>query len=282
MSGVVEVAARYVVNCSMLFPDLPLLLRPRAARDAGFEAVEFWWPFDTPLPGDADVERFVRAIDDAGVTLTALNFTGGDMTAGERGVLSDPARSRLFRDSADIAFGIADRLGTKAFNALYGNRMAGLDTAEQDEVATENLRHVGRIAGRGGAVILLEPLSGVSTYPLRTAAQAIAVMDRVGEPALRLLADLYHLSVNGDDIAGAIEHFGDRIGHVQIADDPGRGEPGTGSLDLERYLALLGARGYCGNISLEYRPSSADPFEWLPRERRAADPWDQSVERSNS
>ncbi len=274
--------ARYVVNCSMLFPDLPLLRRPRAARDAGFEAVEFWWPFDTPLPGDAEVEKFVRAIDDAGVTLSALNFTGGDMAVGERGVLSDPARSRLFRDSADIAFGIADRLGTKAFNALYGNRMAGLDSAEQDEVATENLRHVGRIAGRAGAVILLEPLSGVPTYPLRTAAQAIAVMDRVGEPALRLLADLYHLSVNGDDIAGAIEHFGDRIGHVQIADDPGRGEPGTGSLDLERYLALLGARGYRGNVSLAYRPSSADPFGWLPRQRRAADPWNQSVGRSNS
>lgn len=274
--------ARYVVNCSMLFPDLPLLRRPRAARDAGFEAVEFWWPFDTPLPGDTEVEKFVRAIDDAGVTLNALNFTGGDMAVGERGVLSDPARSRLFRDSADIAFGIADRLGTKAFNALYGTRIAGLDSAEQDEVATENLRHVGRIAGRAGAVILLEPLSGVPTYPLQTAAQAIAVMDRVGEPALRLLADLYHLSANGDDIAGAIEYFGDRIGHVQIADDPGRGEPGTGSLDLQRYLALLGARGYRGNVSLEYRPSSADPFEWLPRQRRAADPWNQSVVRSNS
>ncbi|MGK2854533.1 MAG: hydroxypyruvate isomerase family protein [Microbacteriaceae bacterium] len=263
---------RYVVNCSMLLTDLPLLRRPQAARDAGFEAVEFWWPFDDAVPGDAEVDAFIRAVTDAGVRLTALNLAGGEMAAGERGLLSDAARRQEFRDNADVVFGIADRLGTKAFNALYGNRLRGVDALAQDDVATENLGHVGRMAERVGAVILIEPLSGVANYPLRTAADAISVIDRADVPSLRLLADLYHLSVNGDDIPAAIDSFADRIGHVQIADAPGRGAPGTGTVDFGTHLAHLADRGYRGNVSLEYRADGQDPFEWLPRSRRGA-PW---------
>lgn len=262
----------FVVNCSMLLTDLPVLQRPRAARDAGFDAVEFWWPFDDAVPGDAEVDMFVAAVADAGVRLTALNFAGGDMAAGERGLLSDPGRRQEFRDNVDVAFGIADRLGTRAFNALYGNRLAGIDAAEQDETATANLEHVGGTAERRGAIILIEPLSGVDGYPLRTAADVLAVIDRVEVTSLRLLADLYHLSVNGDDIDAVIDAQVDRIGHVQIADAPGRGAPGTGSLDIDRYLRRLAGGGYRGDVSLEYRADGPDPFGWLPRSRRGG-PW---------
>lgn len=266
--------AHYVVNCSMLLTDLPLLARPQAARDAGFEAVEFWWPFPDSVPTDIEVDAFTAAIDDAGVQLTALNFAGGDMAAGERGLLSDPARRTEFRDSADVLFGIADRLGTKAFNALYGNRIEGVRPGAQDATAAENLSDVGALAERIGAVILVEPLSGVEAYPLRTADDVVAVIDRVGGSTLRLLADLYHLTINGDDLAGVIDTHAARIGHVQIADAPGRGQPGTGAVDLASHLTHLAAAGYRGNISLEYRSAAADPFGWLPAERRAADPWD--------
>ena len=264
---------RYVVNCSMLFTELPLWQRPAAARDAGFEAVEFWWPFASAVPGDAEVRAFVRAVDDAGVRLVALNFTGGVMAAGERGVLSDPARTRLFRDNVDVAVGIAEALGTKAFNALYGNAIGAAD----DEVALENLAYAGRAAATVGATVLIEPLSGVETYPLRTAADAVAVLDRVAcatsVTSLRLLADLYHLQVNGADLTSVIDTYAGRIGHVQLADAPGRGAPGTGDIEFGRHLAQLADRGYRGHVSLEYHDNGPDPFAWLPRSLRSGSPW---------
>jgi hydroxypyruvate isomerase len=268
------VPARYVVNCSILLTELPVLHRPQAARDAGFEAIEFWWPFADSVPRDTEVDAFVRAVGDAGVRLSALNFAGGDMATGERGLLSDPARRQEFSDNVDVAIGIAERLGTKAFNALYGNRIEGLRPEAQDEVAAANLADAGARADQIGAVLLIEPLSGVADYPLRTAADAIAVMDRVGLPALRLLADLYHLTVNGDDLDGVIDAYTQRIGHVQLADAPGRGAPGSGAIDFDAHLAHLAARGYRGHVSLEYRSDGPDPFGWLPRARRSGSPWD--------
>ena len=264
----------YTVNCSILLTDLPLLQRPQAVRDAGFDAVEFWWPFDSPVPGDAAVDAFVRAIEDAGVQLTGLNFAAGDMPAGDRGLLSDPAHKAAFRDNIDVTVGIGKRLGTKAFNALYGNRVEGVDPEQQDELAAENLALAGRAAAGIGAVVLIEPVSGSPAYPLKLAADAAAVIDRVSRDhkvdALRLLADLYHLQVNGDDIAAALERYRDRIGHVQIADAPGRGEPGTGALDLNRYLTQLSDGGYTGYIGLEYKATRADTFDWIPRGHRAS------------
>ncbi|OMC06042.1 hydroxypyruvate isomerase [Mycobacterium sp. NS-7484] len=269
--------ARFVVNCSILFPELPLLQRPDAARRAGFEAVEFWWPFDDPVPPGPEVDAFVRSVEDAGVRLAAMNFTGGDMAAGDRGLVSDPARRNTFRDNVDVAIGIAQRLDTKAFNALYGNRREGLDQSTQDETALENLAHAGRLAQGIGATILIEPLSGVPAYPLKTADEAIAVIERVeretGVTALKLLADLYHLQVNGDDITAVIDRHIDRIGHVQIADAPGRGAPGTGAMDIPAHLSHLGRRDYRGHVSLEYQPDGPDPFGWLPRSRRGVSPW---------
>lgn len=265
---------RYTVNCSILLTGLPLLQRPEAARSAGFDAVEFWWPFGEAVPADREVDAFVRAVENAGVALTGLNFAAGDMPAGERGLLSDPSRSGEFRDNIDVAVGIAERLGCRALNALYGNRADGVGTGPQDQAAAENLALAGRAAARIGAVVLIEPVSGAPAYPLKRAADAVAVMDRVrrehGVDTLRLLADLYHLHVNGDDIAAVIDRYAARIGHVQIADAPGRGEPGTGGIDLDAHLARLARSGYDGYIGLEYKATRADPFSWLPRDLRGA------------
>ena len=267
-------ALRYDVNCSILFTELPLLERPVAARAAGFEAVEFWWPFAEAVPGDDEVERFVRAVADAGVRLVGLNFAAGDLAGGDRGLVSWPARSGELRDNLEVTVGIGERLGCRAFNALYGNRIEGVDPAAQDDLATENLAMAGRVAARVGGTVLLEPVSGAPRYPLRTADDAVAVLDRVADQAgvtnLGLLCDLYHLATNGDDLDRAIADHGDRVAHVQVADAPGRGAPGTGRLDLDRYLAELAAAGYAGWVGLEYLPGgpSADSFGWLPRERR--------------
>jgi hydroxypyruvate isomerase len=265
---------RYDINLSILFTELPLLERPAAAAAAGFDAVEFWWPFDRAVPDGSEVDRFVAAVEDAGVQLVGLNFFAGDMAGGDRGLVSWPARSAEFRDNIDIALALGARLGCRAFNALYGNRVDDATPEQQDELAVENLALAAKAAAEHGAVVLLEPVSGAPRYPLRTAADVVAVMDRVeqrsGATNLRLLFDLYHLTVNGDDVPAAIAGYASRIGHVQIADAPGRHEPGTGDIDIDGQLAALADAGYCGWVGLEYKPrgSTADSLDWLPRARR--------------
>jgi hydroxypyruvate isomerase len=256
---------RYTVNCSILFPDVPLLERPAAAAAAGFDAVEFWWPFPESVPGDAEVDAFVAAVRNAGVQLTGLNFAAGDMAAGDRGLVSWPGRGLEFRDAVGVAVGIAGQLGTGVFNALYGNRVDGADPEAQDELATQNLSFAAAAAAEIGATVVLEPLSGASRYPLLSAAAAIAVADRVGAPNIALLADLYHLAVNGDDLSAVIDDYAGRTGHVQIADAPGRHEPGTGDIPFDRHLTVLADAGYGGWVGLEYAPTTAaTAFDWLP------------------
>ena len=267
---------RYAVNLSMLFTEVPLLARPAAAKEAGFDAVEFWWPFTTAVPGDAEVDEFVGAVTDAGVQLIGLNFFAGDMPGGDRGLVSWPARSAEFRDNIDVTVGIGERLGCTAFNALYGNRVDDSTPEAQDEVAAENLALAAAAAARIGGVVLVEPVSGAPKYPLLTAADVIAVIDRVERDAgvsnVKFLCDLYHLDVNGDDVAKAIDTYFDRIGHVQIADSPGRGEPGTGTLDIAGHLAALAAKGYRGYVALEYKPTAGTlaGLSWLPLADRSS------------
>jgi hydroxypyruvate isomerase len=265
---------RYAVNCSILLTEVPLLERPAAARGAGFDAVEFWWPFGTAVPIDTEVDAFVHAIEDAGVQLVGLNFAAGDLPGGDRGLVSWPARSAEFRDNLDVVAGIGEQLGCRAFNALYGNRVGEAPVAAQDDLAVENLALAAAAVGRIGGTVLVEPISGAERYPVKTAADAIAVVDRVaresGATNVRLLADLYHLAVNGDDVDAAIKTYADRVGHVQIADAPGRGEPGTGTLPLDRWLADVEQAGYAGWVGLEYKATAEDPFGWLPRNQRSA------------
>jgi hydroxypyruvate isomerase len=265
---------RFDVNCSILFAELPVLERPAAAKAAGFDAVEFWWPFGEAVPSDQEVGAFLAAIHDAGVQLVGLNFFAGDMPGGDRGLVSWPERSSEFRENVAVVAAIGEATGCRSFNALYGNRIEGHDPAAQDDLGVENLAFAAAAVARFGGTVLVESVSGPQPYPLRTAADAIPLIDRarvegsVGN--LAFLADLYHLTVNGDDLDKVIADYAHRTGHVQIADAPGRHEPGTGELDLDRHLVELERVGYRGWVGLEYLPSgaSADSFDWLPRERR--------------
>jgi len=265
---------RYTVNCSILLTDLPLLERPLAAREAGFDGVEFWWPFDTSTPDETEVDRFVSAITNAGVELTGLNFNAGDMPGGDRGLVSWPERSRDFRDNLDVVTAIGEATGCRGFNALYGNRIEGVQAQDQDEVARENLALAADAVARIGGTVLVEPVSGAPAYPLLTAAQAIEVIDGVERDNIGLLFDVYHLAVNGEDVDAARKAYQDRIAHVQIADAPGRDQPGTGELPITRWISDLSDGGYQGWFGLEYKPastaSSADPFAWLDLDQRGS------------
>jgi hydroxypyruvate isomerase len=264
---------RFDVNCSILFTELPLLERPAAAKAAGFDAVEFWWPFDEYVPRDKDADAFVSALRDAGVELVSLNFHAGDMAAGERGILSDPGRATEFRANIDAVTEIARRTGCTRLNAPYGARIAGADPAEQDAVALENLTLAARAASKAGATVLVEAINSVDVpaFPVDTSAKAIAVIDRIPAENTGFLADLYHLGTMGEDLPRTLDQHRERIAHVQVADAPGRGAPGTGTLDFEPLFARLAALGYTGSVGLEYFPGdradSATSFGWLEAPR---------------
>lgn len=261
----------YAANCSLLFTELPLLERPAAAAAAGFLAIELWWPWpDRAVPSDLELDRLVTAVRDAGVRMVGLNLFGGDLAGPDAGMVSIPGRERELHDNVDVVVGLADQLGIGACNALYGVRLEGVDPREQDELATANLAHAAERLATVGGTVLVEPLSGPKPYPLRTAADVVAVLDRVARPDVRLLLDLFHLANNGDDLDAAIDGYAHRVGHVQVADHPGRHEPGTGSLDLDRHLTRLQEAGYAGPVALEFFPSTStlDSLAWLPIERR--------------
>src|SRR5437763_4100033 len=260
----------YVANLSILFTEHPLLDRPAAAREAGFTDAEFWWPFDAATPAADEVDAFVRALEAARVRLRGRNFFAGSMAAGDRGLMSWPGREAEFADSLEVAHRIAERTGCRSFNALYGNRIHGADPAKQDDLALVHLAKAAEAAARIGAQLVLEPLSGADRYPLKTAADVIGVLDDLGHENVRLLADLYPLAVNGDDLGALVAVHTARIGHVQIADAPGRHQPGTGTLDLPGYLEKLEAAGYAGFVGIEYVPDGGTvaSLDWLPLTRR--------------
>ena len=259
----------YTVNASILLTDLPILQRPHAVADAGFVAAEFWWPFSVAVPTDSEVDAFVGAVGDSGIQLSGLNFFAGDMPAGDRGLVSWVGRESEFADNVDVVAGIGDRLGCRAFNALYGLRADDVAAEAADELGAANLRLAADKIAEIGGTVLLEPVSGSPAYPLKTAADVLTVIDRVSAGNVKLLADFYHLAVNGDDVAAVVADHAADFGHIQIADDPGRGRPGTGGLPLQTWLDAAAAGGYDGYIGLEYKDATDDPFGWLPREQRS-------------
>ncbi|MDX2642869.1 TIM barrel protein [Streptomyces sp. PA03-1a] len=267
-------STRFDVNLSILFTELPLLERPAAAAAAGFSAVELWWPWTRmPTPPQAELDALRGALEGAGTQLVGLNFYAGELPGPDRGALSVPGEeSARFRANIDVAADFARSVGCTALNALYGNRVDGVSPDAQDELALENLVRAAHAADRVGAVLLVEALNKPESprYPLVSAAAAVEVVDKVnaetGLGNARFLLDLYHLSMNGEDLPAVIDAYADRTGHVQIADDPGRGAPGTGSLPLSALLDRLRDRGYDGWVGLEYKPGaqgSAASFDWL-------------------
>ena len=272
------VPLQYDVNLSILFTELPLLQRPAAAAAAGFDAVELWWPFSEPVPADRELEALRTALTDAGVRLVGLNFDAGDMAAGDRGLLSRPSESARFRANVDVAVGFAASLGCTVLNALYGNRDPDVAVPQQRELATENLVFAASAAERVGATVVIEALNSFESprYPITSSQKALDLVDYLkvvhGVPNVAFLADLYHLARMGEPVDRLVELRSDRFGHVQIADPPGRGQPGTGELDWDAVLGGLAASGYAGHVGLEYKPvgPSADSFDWLPRHLRSA------------
>ena len=242
---------RFSAHLSMLFTELPPQERPSAAADAGFALVESWWP-----PAE-DVEAWVRAVRDAGVGVSCLNADGGDIAAGERGFANLAERDDDTLAAVRATLELADRVDCPFVNVLPGLVVDDRPVAHQIDHAVDVYRACGELAAASGRVIVVEPINAydVPAYLLPTPAAVADFLDRVNHPAVRMLFDAYHCARgDGDPIREVAAHV-DLIGHVQYADHPGRGAPGTGGVELDLLVAALERAGYQGAIGLEYAPA---------------------------
>lgn len=250
----------FVANCSMLYADVPALQRPAAATADGYQKMEFWWPFEASVPDGAEVDEFVDAVTESRARVVAMNFTLGDAECGGRGIVSHPDRVDEFSAHLDVVADIVTRLGIRRCNVPFGVYLPQYTAEQQLDTAVTNLSKAGDRLHALGAVPMLEPLSGIDNYPVVTAAQTVHIISKVDDAmgrrgAVGLLADLYHLAANGEQIESVLREHWQRIVHVQVADFPGRHEPGTGQLEIDRYLRLLRDLGYRDEVALEYIPS---------------------------
>lgn len=238
-------------HITWLFTEYPYLERIAAAREAGFGRIETAWPLAA-----ADRDGLAAALADAGVTIALLNCPAGDTAAGERGFVNDPRRraeaERGFHDAAELA----ERVGARSLNLLVGRALADLDPAEQRESIVQALRALGPQAAARGLRLLIEPANVGENpgYLAPTPAAVAELIELAGCEGLGLLLDVYHVACEGIDPLAAIDAHRELIGHVQLSDWPGRGAPGTGTLDVWGILARLAAVGYGGAVGLEYDP----------------------------
>lgn len=249
---------RFAANLSILFPTVPYMDRFRTAADAGFRIVETWWPAEAFAAG-ASAEEIVRAATDLGLETVLLNFLAGDMKAGDRGLAGDPERVGQFRENVPVAIELARALGCRKLNALAGNALSDADRPRQLGLLVESVRFAADAAAEAGMSVMLEPLNAPETprYLLHDTAAVLDVIERVDRPNVKMQFDVYHVAMAGDDVFEAIRRAGERIGHVQLADMPGRHEPGTGDLPFPAILDALEGAGYTDPFALEFVP--ADP-----------------------
>jgi hydroxypyruvate isomerase len=250
---------RFSANLSMLFTEAPFLERFERAAAAGFRAVEFWWP------AEDEPQHVARAARAAGVEAALLNFDAGDMSRGERGLASDPSRVDAFRGHVPVALGLAEAVGCRRLNLLVGLAIDGLERERQLELARENVRFAADAAAGIGAGVLIEPINALENGPylLPTVAEALAFIATVDRDNVALQYDVYHAQRSEGNIVDTIRAHVGRIGHVQVADCPGRGEPGTGEIRFAFVLDALRMAGYDGYVGLEYRPTTQTTEESL-------------------
>jgi hydroxypyruvate isomerase len=232
---------RFAANLSMLFTEHPFLDRFAAAAAAGFTHVELQFPYDFPAAE-------VRArIDAHGLDLVLFNLPAGDWAAGDRGIAADPARAHEFREGVERALEYAQALAVPRLNCLAG-------TVGDRATLVENVRHAAERLD--GCTLLVEHVNtrDVPGFLLPTTGDVIALLDEIGDERVKLQFDVYHAQVMEGDLVNRLRALLGRIGHVQVADNPGRHHPGTGEIDFGFVFSELDAMGYEGAIGLEYVP----------------------------
>ena len=241
---------RFAANLSMMYQDIGFLDRFDAAARAGFEGVEFLFPYDHPP--EAIAERLTRNR----LTLALFNTVPGDWTGGERGLAALPGREQEFRDGVEKALVYAKATKCRLLHAMAGVLPAGQNRAEAEGAYVANLRHAAERLTGEGITVIIEPINtrDIPGYFFNTTSQAMSIIERVGHPNLKLQLDLYHVQIMEGDLAHRVRALAGHYPHVQIAGNPGRHEPDVGEINYPYLFDLLDEIGYSGWIGCEYRP----------------------------
>ena len=242
---------RLAANLSMMFNEVPFLDRFAAARRAGFEGVEFLFPYD--FPAAALRER----LSAEGLTQVLFNMPPGDWANGERGMSSIPGRQAEFHESVKKALDYAAALDCRQIHCMAGIVPAGVSLTTAAAVYAANLAWAAEQAKAAGVRIVIEPINhrDMPGYFLNTQAQGAAIVEAIGRDRLGLQFDVYHVQVTEGDITKRMEQFMPVIAHMQIADVPARNEPGTGEIGWRYVFRRMDELGYKGWVGCEYRPA---------------------------
>jgi len=243
---------KFSANLGFLFADLPFLDRFGAAAAAGFRAVE------CPAPYDHDPREIARRLADLGLIQALFNLPAGDWDAGERGLAILPGRVRDFRDGVASALDYAEALGCERLNCLAEIAPADADRETLEATLIDNLAFAADAAARRGVRHLIEPINtrDMPGFFLNRTDEALKLIERVGSENLWLQADVYHMQIMKGDLARRLQAAAPRIAHVQIADNPGRREPGTGEINYRFLLPWIDSLGYQGWVGCEYWPTT--------------------------
>ena len=251
---------KLAANLTMLFGEVAFLERFKAAADAGFDAVEYLFPYDY----DRDVLR--RQLRDHGLTQVLHNLPGGNWAAGERGIACLPDRVDEFRAGVDKAIDYANALECGRVNCLAGTPPPAIPPATARETFVQNVEHAASRLKAAGIKLLIEPINtrDVPGFFLTTTGQALDVIAAVGSDNVFVQYDIYHMQIMEGNLASTIEQYLPSIGHMQLADAPGRHEPGTGEIDFPSLFGVIDRVGYKGWIGCEYIPlaGTVDGLRW--------------------
>jgi len=259
---------RFAANLSMLFTEAPFLDRFERAARVGFRAVECQFPYEAPAAE-------IRArLDDLGLTMVLHNLPAGDWAAGDRGLACLPYRVDECRAGVARAIAYAHALGVTRLNCLAGIAPPGTDAATVHRTLVDNLRFAARTLKAEGLRLLVEPINAfdIPGFAITRSDQAAALLDEVGEDNAFIQYDVYHAQRSEGELAATLARLLPRIAHVQVADNPGRHEPGSGEIRFEFLFAELERLGYDGWIGCEYRPAgrTEDGLGWLPADALAS------------
>lgn len=257
----------YAPNISWLLPELPLSERLRVLAEAGFGAVE------CGFPSALDLESLERARNEHGLEIVLFNQDVPVWDRQNRGYLCDPARREEFRQRLEQALRLAERLKVQKVMLPAGVELPEVERRRQHDLIVENLAYAAPLAARSGVLLTIEVLNPEDNpgYLLTSSQEALQIVRQVDHPSVRFQFDTYHLQALEGGLVDTIRNSGRWIGHVQFADYPGRGRPGSGSIDFESILVALRAAGYSGHIGLEYIPREPglQSLAWVPRDTRA-------------
>jgi len=252
---------KIAANLTMLYTDSPALERFARARASGFHYVEFLFPYDY------DVARMSAELTKHGLHEVLFNLPPGNWEKGDRGIASHPDRIDEFRRGVRLAIDVARVLKCQQMNCLVGKREPQYPLEDQQRVMIENLRYTAAALAEHGLSVTVEALNPIDVpgFLLTSSRAAFDVLDAVGAPNLRFQYDVYHMQRVEGELAATMEKNIGRIGHIQIADNPGRHQPGTGEINYRFLLHHLDRIGYTGYVALEYVPqgSTEESLAWV-------------------